>query len=290
MRIAGFLLIIFFTAGLGQSTNPFEIQSRLTKGKNFGYSDSRDSIDQGTSHNPFDITKIGPSQLSDSGLAEKRQKGTPSAWMFIVAFLSVVLMTAGVAIDKSRAISIFKSTVNSNFLKTLIKNSSLGRDFQLFLLYILFFTNMATFIYLSIHSGIFNLDIGYQLSWAIIFLFFLLVYVLRHLTMWAIGVIFPLGNSVNNYNYSIAFHNIVIGGILLPIVLSMQFGPENGTLYLYYFGLIVVGAIYFLRQSKGFLLALGLRGFNPIYFFIYLCAIEIGPILLGLRVLFDSVL
>jgi hypothetical protein len=100
-----------------------------------------------------------------------------------------------------------------------------------------------------------------------------------------VSYVFPLNNEGNVHNYSIGVHNMMSSLFLIPVCLGMIFGPEGLINFFIIAGFIFLGVIYLLRQSKGLLMAISIKGFNPIYFFIYLCAVEIAPFLIVFRMI-----
>ena len=291
MRFA-FLIAVWWVMPLwGQETNPFEIASRIESDSSTEAVSLQDSI-MGNRDNPFEVRLDAPvikRATAKKNIQTSGKSRNLGIWGYLLSLVTLILFSIGIAINRSRFISILKSVVNSNYLKTLMRTARIGADFQFFLLYLLFFLNISTFLYFSFINNQFGAAEFIYSKWIWFFLVALSVYFLRHLVMWFIEFTFPVGSSVISYNYSVAFHNLVAGACLLPIVLGMQFGPESGLRIFFILGISIVALLYILRQSKGFLMAIGIRGFNPIYFFLYLCAIEIAPILVGLRILLRTV-
>ena len=81
---------------------------------------------------------------------------------------------------------------------------------------------------------------------------------------------------------------MILGVFILPVILAIEFlpGVEYSTFLYVLIGLFLV--LYVLRQLKGLLSCFAIRGFNPFYFFIYLCAIEIAPVLVVYKMMIGA--
>ena len=110
-------------------------------------------------------------------------------------------------------------------------------------------------------------------------------YLIRHFTIWLLGSVYPLGAVVGQFGYSIMIHNIVLAIFLLPLILAVEFvtGVEVKTYVFIALGLFLIAYVF--RQVKGIISLVSTRGFNPLYFFIYLCAVEIAPIMVFYKII-----
>lgn len=298
------LLVLVSTTLFGQVKNPFEIGNRMgVSGDSVVVASQRDdqtermtdTIKAEYAQNPFDINVTAGSTAVNSNTTDGRGKPisvTKTSTRqevsgFLLTFLSIILLSVGVLLNRSKFISILKSVYNNNFLRTLSRSTNVQSDLQLFLLYVMAIVNLSLFTLVSIRSDLFSWSQPFDPSFLSILGVFLGIYGVRHLTMWFINWVFPLEYNAISFNYSIAYHNVAIGFFLLPVVLGLQFGPDSGFKVLFYLGIGIVLVVYLMRQFKGGLMALGIKGFNPMYFFLYLCAIEFAPILIGMRVVFN---
>lgn len=303
-------MVILWFGALAQSGNPFDIKrsNRSTVAPlstaNVIYSDSDTvSYDQiGIENrlsggNPFDIgankksTAIAQGKKEantqpSSAYSKKKSAGVNKGIMAIFCFLNLVLIAFAFSTNRGRFVSVINSTYNSNTLKNLFRSAKSWFDLQGTLLYVAFILSTSLYIFLLTKNGWFG---SVVLSWWHIPLVLIGLYATRHLFMAFFAYIFPLGNSIEIQNYSIGLHNMISSLVLLPVALGMTFGPEGSFGLFAIIGLILIGIIYFLRQAKGFLMVITMRGFNPIYFFIYLCAVEIAPFLILSRLVSSGI-
>ena len=284
-------VVVFFVSSMGvaQRTNPFDI----------GSADAQVELDQieigsinqveKTSNNPFDIA-IGKSRIANAvttsllpSIKNRNQQinGPTKGLVLVYAIIALIFLSIGIAINHKRFGTIIGSLINGSNLKTLHRNPRAWTETQNLLLYALFFAN-GTFVLWLLNARLFG---GALPSLLYLFLGLGLVYFVRHLALWVMTSIYDLGISSYQFSYSIALHNMVIGAILIPFILAMGYMTDSNVRMTSIFLLIIIVMIYVLRQGKGLLSALSVRGFNVFYFFIYLCAFEITPFLIAWKVI-----
>ncbi len=246
--------------------------------------------------NPFDITGVSPvatapreETIRDSGfkspidLINSSKDGFQDTRLIVLVFVLVMLIILSLAVgmDRKKFSAIFKSTINSNNLKTLYRETNAWTNGQIVILYTSFFLIGSFLMWLLSlkHFG----GAAVHLWW--IALALVACYMIRHFTIWLLGSVYPLGAVVGQFNYSIMLHNIVLALFLLPVVLAVEFvtGVEVKIYICIALGLFLLA--YAFRQVKGIISLVSMRGFNPLYFFIYLCAVEIAPIMVFYKII-----
>ena len=304
-------------ASYGQTSNPFDIPQNRGKAVEFVIQKNQETVDtsivahdtvehlidpilpsvpiESKSDNPFELPQHTNRAVTQNSQPTSKAVSTdlklPVAHsdtrnmkliVLIYSLVMMVILTLAISMDRKRFGSVLKSGVNSNYLKTLYRDTKAWTNPQFIILYIFFILNIAFVIWLVL------LKSSYMVNLFIIIGGVLLCYALRHVVMWSITNIYPVGKEVNVHNYSIAVHNSILGILLLPVILIVEFIPGVSISAFGYLAIFVVVLIYILRQSKGLLSCLGMRGFNPFYFFVYLCAVEIAPILVGFKMMIGA--
>lgn len=308
------LFLCIFYIGFGQTSNPFELKSRLDSiyeevGEvreeiNFNEIDSiapgsTDTLtapvpspgSSSTKTNPFDVNHvpirkselqktsvIQPSRTTTSKLPS--EAGGSSLIVFGMAMLSLLLIAIVANVKRSLFSKIFKSFTNDNMLKLTQREENNGLNAGFLILYIVFALNVASLIYLLIGQNQ-GLRTGY---WLIFFLVVVGIYLLRHISMFILGFIFPIDKETSQYSFLIAVVNILLGLILIPINLIIAYAPESLAVAMTYIVIGILGFAYIIRSSKGMLLGLLNYGTHLFHFFLYLCTFEIVPVLLIYRV------
>ena len=280
------IMILLLLVGMtyGQGTNPFDIQSD----ESIESTAEEVQIDPASldSDNPFSIDPNAavavPSQLEEPEIGDQSKSGEKrfSTLTMLMTMLSLIMIAFGISSNRLRFQKCLQSVVNSNQLKGLKRSDKTYFNIQNILLYIAFVLNLSLFLYMGSSRLV---DLSFELEWYYVLLGVILVYVVRHLVQQVISFTFPFDSASNLHNYSLMIHNIVLGVILLPLLIGLQFGPESLDGTFFFIGLASVILIYIIRQAKGVLFALSISGFSIMYFFIYLCAVEIAPVLILLK-------
>ena len=239
--------------------------------------------DTSKSDNPFNVVQPNDTRESIAPVVPSHRSSEPShrytPLSMIVSFIGLILVTLGINVDRSRFAKLTKAFYNTNALKGLHRTRKGSITLQDVLLYVAFFVNVSLFAYLVLKDA--PSSARYN-SWGMIILALAGIYLLRHIFQNVLSYTFLFEDQSRLHGFSIMVHNLMVGIAVLPILIALQFGPENYQVFIY-IGLIIIGLGYMLRQGKGLLLSTSIRGFNVMYFFIYLCAVEIAPILILLK-------
>jgi hypothetical protein len=293
------------STGISQYSNPFEIRHRLDSiymQSGTGEADSeiqelpssnQDSIisDIGIPliDNPFDVdhVPVRKSELrktsvvstrTDTDVTTPEKQGTGLV-IFGLSLLSLLLIAIVATVKRSIFAKVFKSFTNDNLLKLTQREENNGLNGGFLLLYIVYAVNAATFIYLLIKESSFSS----APSWLLVLLAVVVIYLIRHIAMFLLGVIFPVQREASQYSFLIAVVNILLGLLLLPFNLLIAYAPDFISVSSVYIILGVIAFLFIIRMVKGFLLGLINYGTNLFHFFLYLCTFEIAPALLIFR-------
>ena len=152
--------------------------------------------------------------------------------------------------------------------------------------YLLFGASMGTYIFLA--GRILQPDLPFD-SFSMLLLLMggvLGIYLLKHLQLLLLSLILPCPDELQAYSFIISTTNKTLGIILLPLLFLIAYLPEGAQLTTLYASFIGLGLIYTFRTLKGLLAAAGLILFRKFHFFVYLCAVEIAPTLILLKLLY----
>jgi hypothetical protein len=201
--------------------------------------------------------------------------------MFSWALLALVLGNKRDILPKS-----FRSIFNENVLKLTKRQDGERFNFHFIMVYLVFFINISVFLYLVMknYSGQ-----GTTMTWFLILLGVICVYVVRHLSLRVLGWVFPLEKEAGLYSFLILLTNLVLGLGLIPVNLFMAFASQQFFFPAMIAGLVLISILLLIRYIRGLSIA-GNYIFNNIFlFFIYLCALEIAPALIGIRLIVDRI-
>ena len=118
------------------------------------------------------------------------------------------------------------------------------------------------------------------LSMGLVFLFLLIKYVIQTL----LSIITPESNSIQFYLYNKLVIYSALGILLLPIVIVFSFSSFLPKVYGILIGIVIVLIFTAFLMYRGLLTNRNLFQFHPFHFFLYLCALEIAPVLILWRI------
>ena len=249
-------------------------------------------------NNPFEISKNKKSAQEDSQKTPRQRASTKTSKrktpglfgidenliVLIYSLTMLIIITMAISINKNRFLTIIKSTASSNQIRALFRDPRAWTNGQSLILYLIFFFNAAFFLW-QINT---KLDLLPQTRFFMVLVLVCIVYMVRHSIMWIMSLVYPVENQATSHSYSIAIHNQAFGVILLPFILAIEYLSLVTIQNVIYIALGLFLLNYLLRQGKSALMSVGSRNFSPFYFFLYLCAIEIAPILVTYRILIGA--
>ena len=271
--------------------NPFELKDRLeVEATNASEKEEMDTrIIQ--SDNPFDIAtqpiqKTTASPISTPPPTDKNNTTLDTTasknYLFWVFFLVLAFFTTVVSISRKRLEQSYRAFLNDNFLRQLHRVNQGSFSFSYFLLYLSFFLNAGIFIYLA--ANYFGANLPQNLGWVfLICLGVALAFLFKHILLFFIQSVFPIGKEIKLYSFSIMVFSIILGIVLLPINILAAFATEGLIKIAIWGGLGAILAFYLFRSLRG--LSIGSRYImsHSFHFLLYLCAVEILPVVVLLK-------
>lgn len=263
-----------------QQYNPFELENRLEQKVQAG---ERVSF---SGDNPFDIRYTMPSdililkekreaELKKTFLNKKRKETNLEFWIcFSIIFLFAIVFS----VYRTFVLMALRSVFNKNLLANLFRDRRIFRT-PLRLYYLIYLFSISFFI---ARVGRHYYDISLEApQYLQIFLVVSALIFLKHLVVAVINFLIPTKqNHFAVYNFLIVIFGILLGIFLLPWNMISTLENTYGGDYIIYLLIAIVSAVLFLRYIRGIVL---FRRYLPLYFFqffIYLCTVEIAPLLL----------
>ncbi len=281
-----------------ESTNPFEMEYRLPESALPTVSEETATVvaEQDTG-NPFDIYRVRgnaekkriditnnitppkkvlkPAKVSDEAFQKSFQ-----FWLLLGMFFA---LGALVSVFRNTVINIYRAFLNGNYLKLLHRQNVKGSLVPYILLYGLYFLSMGTFIFLTAnHFGenkYFNTT-----YWLGAVLAVAGIYALKHFVLYFIGRVFPVAKEMGQYSFTVMVFSILLGIFLVPITaILMNSGAPMASFVIYTtIGIMVVVLLF--RILRSLFLASKYISFHKFHFFMYLCTVEIAPVLILLKI------
>ena len=317
--ITGLLIFSFFamSSWIGlqaqETENPFELKHRLQKKSRVNQEpvvpenqnpfdlSHRESLKEkinGTKKklpdNPFDITR--ENSQKESSITEPSKVPAPqtkevkkeesNTFVFWFILLSMVFLALLITIYKSLIIKIYRAFTNDNILKLLHREQGSIIAFPYLLLYILFFINAGAFTF-------FVFRFFDYIPSAQSFLYFSVLsigafFLLKHVLLKIIELIFPVRKEIRIYSFSIVIFSIILGFMLIPFNIISAFAAPGLVKLGIYGGLGTILIVYMFRFLRGLFIASKFITFHKFHFFMYLCAVEIAPVLILAKILMNN--
>lgn len=273
------------------SNNPFELKHRqesetASDGEVIAVNPSIIQSD-----NPFDIA-TQPIQKSTTVFppttSETNNKGviltTEDAknYLFWTFFIVLAFFTAVVSVARKRLEQSYRAFLNDNFLRQLHRVNQGNFSLSYFLLYLSFFLNAGIFIYLA--ANYYGANLPRNLAW--VFLICLGVgaaFLFKHILLYFIQSVFPISKEIKLYSFSIMVFSIILGIVLLPINILAAFASEDFLKIAIWGGLGAILAFYIFRSLRGLSIGSKYLMLHSFHFLLYLCAVEILPVVVLLK-------
>ncbi len=261
-----------------KQSNIFEV--RETKGIN---NQNQETTQLNSDINPFDVSHIPlrkERKKKRRNLNKSQENQDKGQFVFWILLFSSIVFAILFSQNRSNIEKIAKGVLNDNILKQSMRTESNGGSLLYFLMYTFFAIQLAVFLYLWTAEKSTIQGIRF---WGILFAGIAGVYFVRHIIMFLLGYIFPIGKETSQFSFTIGSFNIVLGIFLLPINLFIAFGPDVLGKALIYSVFVVILLLYLFRLLRGSLIFSRYLSSNLFHFFVYLCACEMAPVLILYR-------
>ncbi|WP_291855771.1 DUF4271 domain-containing protein [Marinilabilia sp.] len=206
---------------------------------------------------------------------------------FLVLIVSLVALTGFIRFKWYKYISdVFSAVLFKNVAGKLQSTNSGVQKVASFWLEFLFYANFALLFFESMRqSG----HTFFQLSgWKLLvplFGFLIVIFTLKFIVYRFIGWVFGVQEATAEYLFQSSIMSKAFGLILLPLVVIFPFLEPEARHWIPRIGFSVFVILYVIQVGRGFVANLrgGLSGY---YIFLYLCALEILPLSILIKVLF----
>jgi len=274
-------------AGYAQS-NPFDLVPRL------GAVASADTVNAAATNNPFDI--VPPATGSEAAAPPTSRSVEPEfelerkpvvtvdsryrRLLLITTMASLLLLTILVTLFRGQLSRAYRAFISDNMLNQLQREFEGGGGFPYYLFYLLFIVTGGFYLFLLTHQ------LGYSMAstpfWSLMYgMGFVAAFsVAKHSILGFIGFVFPVRKETALYNLTIMVFNIVLGLILIVANLLLAYVTEELFQILAYGTLGAVAAVYLFLALRGLFLGSRFLAFHKFHFLLYICTIEIAPVVI----------
>ena len=208
-----------------------------------------------------------------------------SDWVLIVLLACMLLISVASYNFSARMAFSIKAFFALRFFYQLDKESMFFRDTPTYLLIANFLLVIALLFYqvLDYYNHLAHFAHFHPLIiFGVLLMAFILFYTIKAMAIKLLAWIFSTEKASFIYLENIFLSNIFLGLILLPIVFYNAFTPSLTNIYVM---LALLLAINLYKLLRGSLLAYATSGFSVYYLFLYLCGVELAPLLVIYKVL-----
>lgn len=208
---------------------------------------------------------------------------TKENWMtFLLLFILFYFVFLRVQYDK-KLVAIFQAYWNERIINQFIREDNafkLRTSVSLFIFFAMVFALL--FYYMSVY---FNSNISIQglyryfVFFGIISIFYSLKYIMLKITSY----FFAFQRMMLSYLAILSVSNLTFTIIVLPVFILYPYIPPHLTPYLLFFVLGLFGLNSLYKYIRSGLYVISNFQFPKFYLFIYLCTLEIAPILVAIR-------
>ena len=234
--------------------------------------------------NPYEIIRIAkPSQVFTDASSSVQEGGSVESFVFVLQLVILLLLAILMSIYRDVMPQISRAILNNNYMKLMYRSANESILFRLKVFYIFFFLNGGLFLFQNLDK--FGLDPD-RIGWTSPTILGLLVvgvaifFLLKHGVMAYLAAFFPPRKELSLVSFMIMIVNIWIGLILVPINLILAFGTEEMAGLFFIVALIIVAISLIINHLKAMVIGANVWMNNVFHFFLYLCAVEIAPVLI----------
>ena len=269
--------------------NPFELTDRLPAAQARA-ARAADTEDMG---NPFDVYPRAPIAELDGApevvggpvVIELSVGARQDAGIIFVHLLLLLTLASLWVLFRNLLLQCVSATFNDNVMTQLYRRRSGGQVGALWLCYLLFLLSGGFFLYLL--TAFFGRYSGLCLwgSWLTFTLIVASAIGVKFFVLGLLGRVYPLRKELSQYAFALMVFSILTGLLLVPINLLVSYAPEPFRPYFVYGGLGLLVLVYLLHLLRGLFIANYYVGRRPLHFLLYICTIEIAPLLVIYRYL-----
>lgn len=283
-----FLMILLLPAlgGSQDAGNPFELIYRLPKTALAGVPGTDLPV------NPFDVMPHRAPGVTE-GMAENateafnpfavlpRGGGLPNGALFTVLISMMAMLTFSVASNRSAVAKAWRGFLNDNSLNLAQREASgLVGSTPYYMLYVNFLLNAGVFIFLV--TRIFQEQNFNNLPFLLICIGgAVFAFLFKHVMVNGVSYLFSTEQESRRYNFLIIIFNCVLGLFLVPFNFLIAFSAKGDYQVLLAFWMLgLVTIFYAYRALRSASIGSKILSSSPFHFLLYLCTVEIAPVLL----------
>jgi hypothetical protein len=195
--------------------------------------------------------------------------------LFVLAIFTYLRVAYGKYLNR-----LFSALFNINITNQIVRDENILVKRASLLLNFIFYAAAALLLYLI--SIEYNWEIPFLKTGVVRFLGFgfiiAVLYFLKYIVLEITGWLFDFTREMSNYIFNISLINNLLGIALIPLLTLFVFFGHMQLNWLLFAAVALVGCAFLYRLIRGVLIGLSIPSATVAYLFLYICALEIGPL------------
>ena len=221
-----------------------------------------------TAPNHFEKQKVEPMLRQAHG----------NDWLTILLLVCVAILAWIRFYYTRRLRQLFRAVYARHHVNQLVRDGNLSSERISFGLGLILVTGAGTLIF-KLAGGNLNVLIGIKssfLTFMVITSALSLFWILKLLAIKGIGNLFRTRQAADEYHLTNVLYNITAGLVAFPFIIAWHFSQLQVLLYVILAINLIAAAMRMLRNIS---IGLSVQSFSVVYLFLYLCTLEILPVL-----------
>ena len=225
-------------------------------------------------------------QLKPTGFHINQVNNAQPDWILAILVFCFILLAWGQVFYHRRIQQIFRAPFSKRFINQLTRDGNLFRERISVALGIVYILAFSLFLYefnAKILGFTFHGVTGISL-YGLITVIHICILTAKVALVQLLGIVFKTWETTNNYLLNLLIFALLMGPVLLT---GMVFVIYLKSIVLIYICITVFIALLLFRFIRGFFIGMVLRKFSYLFLFVYLCSLEILPLLVLIKILLD---
>ncbi|HNW90335.1 MAG TPA: DUF4271 domain-containing protein [Bacteroidales bacterium] len=221
------------------------------------------------------ITDIRPKEIPDN----------QSDLYFYLLMFCFVVGTMILFVKQKRLSQIFKAFYLPHFTNQLMREGLVQKEFYAFPMFLIYYISLSMLIAKSVNYFYkINTDFYFVL---LILGVLIIIFILRSLLITLLKWTFKTYTETSEYNNHNFIFSIISGIFLAPMVFLIYYLQNPFSNIILCAVLIIMALLLLYRTVRSFLVGMSFEKSNLFYFILYLCTIEILPLVITIKLLID---
>jgi hypothetical protein len=200
-----------------------------------------------------------------------------------ILFFSFMLFIWLYVSNRKRLKQVIKAFYISRYANQLAREEiSLGNRVSIFLSILFILTSTIFIIQISEYYG-FTIGANNIIIFLVITVVIVLLYGIKLLSIRLMGFIFQIQKEAGDYISAVFLFGNALGLFMLPVVICLAFVKQISPLIFIYTGFFMITVFLFTRLIRGLIIGLNSLRVSKFYLFLYLCTLEILPIVIMVK-------